>query len=598
MTPAQLLAALQLGEDQEVEFKSAAGGLPKSLWETLSAFANTAGGWLVLGVTERNGGFEVEGLRNPQALLKAFWDNHNNAQKLSQPVCREQDVTVLPVESSSVICLHVPRALRQQRPVFINGNPLTGTFKRNYEGDYRCTEPEVRRMLRDASDEPLDAQVLEGFDASDLDAESLVAFRNRFSSRTPDHPFLAQDGQVFLESLGAWRHDRVHKIEGLTLAGILMFGRERSLLDALPRYHLDYREQLSADPEVRWTYRLTVDGTWAPNLFNFYYRVMPRLVDGIDTPFRMDRHATRLDETHVHEALREALVNTLVHADHQSSLSITVIKQVDAFIFRNPGLLRVPRDQLLQGLSDPRNPNLLKMFQLLGLGERAGSGFQKIMRAWREQHWLEPLVAEDTLLETTRVWLPVASMIPEDVERELRALVGAAYPQLDELSRVILMLAHRFGGVSNEDVQQYRKEHPRDIGVRLAQLVSSDWLKKDGHGRGTRYRWPAALVSDLLSGMTPEVEKGIGVATQETPVKTPVETQVETPVETPVEIPIKTPEQILHALAADPQLTLAEMAQAIGKSASAVERAAAKLVKEGRLRFVGPRKGGKWEVLK
>lgn len=141
-----------------MEFKSVAGGLPKSLWETLSAFANTEGGWLVLGVAERNGGFEIEGLRNPQALLKAFWDNHNNAQKLSQPVCREQDVAVLPVGLSSVICLHVPRALRQQRPVFINGNPLTGTFKRNYKGDYRCPEPEVRRMLREASDEPLDAR--------------------------------------------------------------------------------------------------------------------------------------------------------------------------------------------------------------------------------------------------------------------------------------------------------------------------------------------------------------------------------------------------------------------------------------------------------
>ena len=113
-----------------------------------------------------------------------------------------------------------------------------------------------------------------------------------------------------------------------------------------------------------------------------------------------------------------------MHANHQSSLATTVIKQVDAFIFRNPGLLRVLHDQLLHGLSDPRNPNLSKMFQLLGLGERAGSGFQKIMRAWREQHWLEPLVPEDTLLETTRVWLPVASMIPEDVERELCAMVN------------------------------------------------------------------------------------------------------------------------------------------------------------------------------
>lgn len=261
MTPSQLLAAMQLGEDQEVEFKSADGGLPKSIWETISAYANTEGGWLVLGVVECNGGFEPEGLRNPSALLKAFWDNHNNVQKLSFPVCREQDVTLLPVGEKQVLCIRVARATRQQRPVFINGNPLAGTFKRNHEGDYRCTENEVRRMLREAADEPLDAQVLDGFDAGDLDRETIIAFRNRFSARHPDHPFLAQDSQAFLESLGAWGQDRNQRTEGITLAGLLMFGRERSLLDALPRWFLDYREQLSNDPEVRWTYRLIPDGT-------------------------------------------------------------------------------------------------------------------------------------------------------------------------------------------------------------------------------------------------------------------------------------------------------------------------------------------------
>jgi ATP-dependent DNA helicase RecG len=67
--------------------------------------------------------------------------------------------------------------------------------------------------------------------------------------------------------------------------------------------------------------------------------------------------------------------------------------------------------------------------------------------------------------------------------------------------------------------------------------------------------------------------------------------------ETPVKTPVKTPDRILGMLAANPDLTLAEVAQAIGKSLSAVERASATLVKQGRLRFVGPRKGGRWEVL-
>jgi len=192
------------------------------------------------------------------------------------------------VSGGEVLVLQVPRATRQQRPVFINANPLTGSFKRNYEGDYRCTEAEVRQMLRDASDEAQDFHVLAGFDRYDLDDATLAAFRNRFSARDPDHPFLAQEELVFLESLGAWRRDRQTGQEGVTLAGLLMFGKERSLLEALSHYHLDYQEQLSDDPDVRWTYRLTLDGKWTPNLFNFYYGVFPRLTKDLDVPFKTD----------------------------------------------------------------------------------------------------------------------------------------------------------------------------------------------------------------------------------------------------------------------------------------------------------------------
>jgi ATP-dependent DNA helicase RecG len=238
---------------------------------------------------------------------------------------------------------------------------------------------------------------------------------------------------------------------------------------------------------------LTVDGKWAPNLFNFYYRVYPKIVENIDVPFKLDKSATRLEETHVHEALREALVNTLIHADHQTTRSISIFNRHDMFTFVNPGRLRIPLTQLYQGgISDPRNPNLLKMFQMLGLVERAGSGFQKILRAWKEQHWIVPLVAENPLMELTGTFLPIVSMIPEDAEQELRLVVGDAYQQLDELGRTILMLAHLFGEIGNKDIQHYRNEHPTDIGIRLRQFVASGWLEKGGQGSGTRYKWPTS----------------------------------------------------------------------------------------------------------
>jgi ATP-dependent DNA helicase RecG len=484
----EILQRLDIGEDQDTEFKAANGGLPNSMWETVSAFANTEGGYIILGVAHHSNRLELIGLKNPENLLKTFWDVHNNSRKLSVVLCTESDVQIVTVSGYKLIVIHIPRAQRTQCPVFINGNPLTGAYKRNFEGDYRCSAEEVRQMLRDASDTPQDSTILHKFDLHDLDKQALKDFRQRFASRTPDHPFLAFDDQELLSRLGGWRHDRKTDEKGLTLAGLLMFGRERSILDALPYFHLDYQEHLSDDPEVRWTYRLTLDGTWEPNLFNFYYRVYPRLVDDLEVPFKLNKDAVRLDETHVHEALREALINSLVHADYQYKRAVTIIKQADRFSFKNPGRLRISKDRLFEGgISDPRNPHLQKIFQLIGLGEKAGSGFQKILRAWREQSWAIPLVAEDLELELTSIMLPMISLIPEAVTRELKEIVGNDFSSLSEIDRIVLVLAHHLGKINNSDVKRYRSEHPREIGEHLKYLVTRGWLKQSGHGRGTQY---------------------------------------------------------------------------------------------------------------
>jgi ATP-dependent DNA helicase RecG len=502
MTIDELLQHFDIGEDHEIEFKSAEGGLPKSIWETVSSFSNTNGGHIILGVAERKNRVEIIGVRNHQAFIKSFWDLHNNPQKLSVPVCTQTDVQVMPIEGHKVVIVRVPRANRMQLPVYINGNPMTGSYKRSFEGDYRCNTDEIKQMLRDASDTPQDLQVLDGFGLADLDPDTFEAFRRRFDSREPDHPFLALTDKELLQRLGGWRKDRSSGNEGLTIAGLLTFGRERSILDAFPHYHLDYQEQLSSDPDHRWTYRLTIDGTWEPNLFNFYYRVYSRLSASLDVPFRLDRHAVRSGKTHVHEALREALVNTLLHADHQSSRPIKVTKKADIFTFSNPGRLRIPLSRLYEGgLSDPRNPNLQKMFQMLGLGEKAGSGFQKILRVWKEQGWIEPMVTEQFDMEMTTVKLPMASLIPKGVEQELKEIVGDSYQTLSELDRMILVITHRFGEVSNADIQRYRKtEHPKVIGERLKILADMGCLLRSGHGRGSHYQLGRKQSLPLLAG--------------------------------------------------------------------------------------------------
>ncbi len=492
MTRAELEA---LREDLDFEAKAAqgrdrGGELPRSFWETYSAFANTDGGRILLGATERpDGSLEPLGVRSPRKVRKELWDSLGNRQVVSANLLLERDVEEVECEGRVMLLVAVPRAGRAQRPVYLGSNPLSGAFRRGFEGDYRCPEAEARRMLADAVDDTRDARLLPGFGVGDLDAGSLAAYRNVFRSTKPGHVWLGLDDVELLRSLGGWGRDRQSGEEGLTLAGLLMFGRQPTILEAVPYYLVDYREEPLDDPEQRWVDRVTTDGTWSGNLFDFFRRAYERLTRDLKVPFRLEEGHHRRDETLVHEALREALVNTLIHADYSGSVGILVVRRPDGFSFRNPGDLRVPpRQALAGGSTDCRNRSLQKMFQQIGEGEQAGSGLPKILRAWREQSWREPMLREEVELGCTTLWLPMLSLLPQEALDQLAGIVGPGFAHLDEADRLALVTALVEGRVSNQRLQEITAEHPRDLTFRLADLVGHGYLHPAGKGRGTTYR--------------------------------------------------------------------------------------------------------------
>lgn len=139
-------------ENSRLEVMSARGGLPNSLWESYSAFANSDGGVIVLGVKEnRNGSFFVEGLGDSNKLMKDFWNAVNNRQKVSCNILSDSMAYPDTVDGKDVIVIHVPRAERTSRPVYVGADPRTGTYRRNGEGDYHCTLEEVSLMIRDSA---------------------------------------------------------------------------------------------------------------------------------------------------------------------------------------------------------------------------------------------------------------------------------------------------------------------------------------------------------------------------------------------------------------------------------------------------------------
>ena len=426
--PRTLADIARLRESVALECKLAAGrdgqgALPEDFWPTYSAFANTNGGLILLGLREKQGHFTLDGLANPDKLRTELFNNLNNRQKVSVNLLTDAQVHTLSIDGKTLLAVDVPRANRKNRPVYLTTNPFAGhTFRRLNEGDRPVSDEDVKRMLAEQVQDSRDARILPHFGVKDLEADSLKSYRNIFRADKPDHPWLALDDQGFLQMLGGWREDRATGESGLTVAGLLMFGRWPSIAEALPMYFVDYQERpANYASTVQWLDRVVPDGTWSGNVFDFYRRVVNKLTADIKVPFVLKGNI-RQDDTPTHKALREALVNTLVHADYTGRISVLVIKEPAGFVFRNPGALRVPAEQALQGgVSDCRNRTMQQMFLMIGLGERAGSGMSRILHGWKDlghdvrlQERYEP--QEHTLLDMRWLTEPTSTSSPESTE--------------------------------------------------------------------------------------------------------------------------------------------------------------------------------------
>ena len=111
-----------LRESVDLECKLAVGrdgngAIPQDFWPTYSAFANTEGGVIVLGVRERQNQFFLEGINDPSRVRRELFDCLNNRQKVSINLLLDTNVQARLIEGRSILLVEVPRATRKQRPV-------------------------------------------------------------------------------------------------------------------------------------------------------------------------------------------------------------------------------------------------------------------------------------------------------------------------------------------------------------------------------------------------------------------------------------------------------------------------------------------------
>ena len=493
MTEQEILELLKYGEHIHLECKKAESKIPNSVWETYSSFANTDGGLILFGVEEHikevefDKRFSFMSVKNPDQRIKDIWNTINN-DKVSSNILVDANVGTCVVKNELIIWINVPRAKYNQKPIYLNGNPMKGSFKRNHEGDYHCTEEEVKAMLRDANDTGSDGGILDGYTMEDIDINALRSYRIEFEHNNPDHVWNSLQDIDFLQKMGGYTKDRSTGKSWLTSAGLLMFGKGDVLRERFANIRMDYLDKTNLLPGSRWSDRLTYDGMWENNLYNFMRQVMPKLVSDIKRPFKLSG-MKRIDDTPVHKAIREAVVNMMIHSDYMITGVLKIEKTEKGFFFSNPGNLKLPvKDIYDGGHSVARNPRIQTFFRMIGAGDNIGSGFPTILEAWGEEKWRKPDLRENEDLNVVELKLWTISLMPKECTDYLQNLFGIAYNHLSRNEQIILGTAYLENSVTNNRLQSIIDLHSSEIGHILAGLVEKNMLITDNKGRWTSYQ--------------------------------------------------------------------------------------------------------------
>lgn len=359
----------------------------------MSAFSNTAGGWLVFGVRHNNGVHEIVGVIEVDKVQNEILSTLRSGQKLNRVISVQE--SIIQEGPSTLLVFYVPEARRQDKPVYLN-NDIKQSYIRRGGGDERCRPEEIQRFIRDASDERYDCEVIEADVESFFDPESLRWYRRIFDERNPGNETASHSDVEFLHHWGLVI-EKAHSLSP-TRAAVILFGSGPVVRQYLPRPVVDCQwvpaEWSGSLPDQRWTDRIVAED----NLIRTWQTLVQKFMQHSEQPFQVDPASLRRDDLPPdYLAFRESAINLLIHqdyADHQRTPMIQFYR--DRTVLRNPGDSFADPDELLDPVEKPlRNPRIVSAFRRIGLSDQAGTGFRTIFRMWQNLGHVPPIVEND-----------------------------------------------------------------------------------------------------------------------------------------------------------------------------------------------------------
>src|SRR3989344_4849232 len=465
MNKQELIERLQDIEWEDFEVKEARSEVPKSSWETVSAFSNTAGGWLIFGVKKEGKNFEMLGIKNPTKIEQDFTGVLRNGSKFNKKIgvkCKKYNF-----EKKIILAFYIPQKHKREKPIYYDNQK--NTFIRTGSGDKRATQEEIDSFYRNASFEEKD-QELTTFNLGDLDNDTIKQYRNFFVQVNPTHRYNTLTDKEFLEKLGIIKDNKI------TFAGLLLFGKEDNLTEVVSNYRIEYLEIEGTsydDASTRYNYRLSSE----KNLFLTFFDIYERLIKKIEIPFSVKQGVRDDDPPHV-QALREALVNLLINTDYFSKANPRIRVFTNRFEFFNPGALPKKIELIIkEDFSLPRNPIIAKAFRFLRFAENIGSGFHKMINGWNKQYHLKPIIEGD--FDFYKITFPTTTITTTITKTMTNTITKG-----EGKEREILNLIENNPSLSANQIAQMIGLSTVGVRYHLKNLKKKKLVRRKGHGKG------------------------------------------------------------------------------------------------------------------
>ena len=489
-----------LDENERIEAKRAqeAG---KSLLETICAFANEpglGGGWLLLGVAPDEqalfAGYAVEGVPQPDKLSADLASQC--ATMFNVPL--RVDIRTEALEGKPVVVVHVPESPAQDKPVYFKATGLPkGAFRRIGSTDQRCTEDDLETLYQSRQRDSFDAGLLADAELDDLDESAIAEYRQARAEANPDAEELRWSDLDVLRALNAVRRDGAGAWKP-TVAGVLLFGKPVALRRSFPMTRVDYirvpgREWVP-HPERRFD---TVE--LRGPLFSLLRRAQAAILDDLPKSFGLEEgQLQRTDQPVIPlRALREALVNALMHRSYRVHAPVQVIRYANRLEIRNPGFSLKSPDHLGEPGSMPRNPHIAAVLHETRFAETKGSGIRAIREAMDKAGLVPPLFESDRGQDQFSALFFFHHFLGSG---DLLWLARFKELHLSDEEARALIVAREAGAIDNATYRTLNKVDTLAASNALRRLRDAGLFSQQGRGSATWYQPASLLVGERPFG--------------------------------------------------------------------------------------------------